>query len=274
MAENPSAEGTGLPPSAASTADPRLPPPPLPAASRPSARQRPPQPWREPGAPHSPSPHRSPVGGQGRERGSLAPGKGREEAREAQRQLGLRRRQYAGSSTKFPGGDESRNLRERRRQRSRPGVARHGSARPSPHHRRAPLLLLGPARAAHTPSGPVPALTEGAAASRGTFVPLRGRPPRVASASGGRRGGLCPAAGVAVPEERCRGSPAGKTPTATPRTLVPGPSALRGAVCRPVWGSPRWLSEVILLGPSPPTRVRRPLPHQKNPIYIRIKSKT
>lgn len=43
-----------------------------------------------------------------------------------------------GASTKFPGGEESRNLRERRRrrQRSRPGVtrspARHSSARPGP----------------------------------------------------------------------------------------------------------------------------------------------
>lgn len=113
-AEKPFAERTGrrgpaLPPAAASPAACRG----SSAASRPSRTRR-----------------RSPAGAGGGTGHSLVPGQGRrQQAREAQRRLGLRRREARLVSTKFPGGEESRNLRERRRQRSRPGVSRLGPPR-------------------------------------------------------------------------------------------------------------------------------------------------
>lgn len=93
------------------------------ALGRSTAAPRPPRglrPLSPAGAAHTPPGSRSPAGagkglarpreGEGGGEGSPAPTRPATAA-------------IRGSSTKFPGGEESRNLRERRRQRSRPGVS-------------------------------------------------------------------------------------------------------------------------------------------------------
>lgn len=136
-----------------------------------------------------------------------------------------------------------------------PGTAWHGSALPSPHRRRrAPLLLPGPAGAAHSRRGAAPAPSRATVPSRPPPLPSGSAAPRLAQP---RRGGLSGQRGGwggSCPAVRAAGAGAGGSPLGTSSRARPaflgcvgnGPPLLQGHLS--------FLSEAIrhLPGTLPP----------------------